>query len=475
MPDILSDAVAAAAGIAAALLLLRALPLATRIETVLSTMRKALTVIGSKRISEHWKERVVPAYSAKIFLASLDVALRIALVLLAFVAGFAVAHLPVTGDAAVSAGRLLHWQPQIIAFALAMGYWLLWPRSRPESPDSYSKTEQALHELALGNPATLRLAFQADCLLPTPEEASRPVYVAGLARSGTTILLEALHVSGCFASLTYRHMPFVTAPRLWSAISYSLRRDMSQRERAHGDGILVDADSPEALEEVFWLMACGPDYVKQLGLSPHGVDTATLHDYRRFVANVVKADRQSRGRYLAKGNNNLLRLDALLQAFPDATVIVPFREPQAHAISLLRQHRRFLEIHASDPFAARYMNWLGHFEFGSHFKPFLFKDIAPPSDEELGDIDFWRRYWHGVYRHVLEHYALDDRIVLFDYDHFTREPAAVLARLTSRLALPPGALDAFATGIAPPAQGDVRSALPADIETVYGHLQQRAL
>ena len=48
---------------------------------------------------------------------------------------------------------------------------------------------------------------------------NKHVFVSGLARSGTTILLNALYESDEFASLSYKDMPFVLAPNLWSKLS----------------------------------------------------------------------------------------------------------------------------------------------------------------------------------------------------------------------------------------------------------------
>ena len=65
----------------------------------------------------------------------------------------------------------------------------------------------------------------------------------------------------------------------------------------------------------------------------------------------------------------MARIGFLLATWPDATIIVPVREPVQHAASLLRQHGRFLEIHARDRFARDYMRGIGHFDFGANLLP----------------------------------------------------------------------------------------------------------
>ena len=99
------------------------------------------------------------------------------------------------------------------------------------------------------------------------------VFITGLARSGTTILLNSLYKSNSFASLTYLDMPFVLAPNLWSKIS-SKKIFIDVKERAHEDGIKLSIESPEAFEEVFW---------KTFSES----DPETIFKFRNYLNNII--------------------------------------------------------------------------------------------------------------------------------------------------------------------------------------------
>lgn len=293
----------------------------------------------------------------------------------------------------------------------------------------YGRLDKLLHQLALGPRFMRRVAFDMDSVIaPRPEPAKAPTYVVGLARSGTTILLEALYATNEFVTLTYRNMPFVMAPTLWGKLSASHQRQGALAERAHGDRLKVGFDSPEAFEEVFWLTVTGGEFIQKSGLKPHTVDDEDIEDYRRYVHNVVAAATGPGRRYLAKNNNNLLRLRSLRRAFPDARIVVPFRNPYDQAKSLLQQHRRFCETHESDPFARSYMRWLGHFEFGLNMKPFLVggeERTLNPSGFDT--IDGWIEYWAYVYEYVLNEHAGD--VLLFDYDAFCADPDRSFERL----------------------------------------------
>lgn len=441
------DILAASAGILVAGTALGALPFSDGLNELLAIIRKSVSVAASRRISDHWKEKAVPIYSRRIFTGGLKLAFMIVLVVAAFMVTFIIVYTIFTLSFDAAARRIIHWQPQLIACLVGIAWWSTQRHRERETRGTYSRMEQALHELTVGNPGVTRLAFTIECALTKPVEPDpQPVYVAGLARSGTTVLLNALASTHDFTSMSYRNMPFVTAPRLWTNLSRPFARDSVKRERAHGDGILVDANSPEAFEEVFWLMRCGSDYVKQLGLHPHSPSTTAITDYRRFVSNVLTSSEHHGPRYLSKNNNNLLRLGAITDAFPGATIIVPFRHPVDHADSLLRQHLQFLDIHADDRFSERYMNWLGHFEFGANFKPFLFDDSAVPRcAEDLTTREYWLRYWTSVYQHIITDYS--DTVILFDYDRFLDNPATELALLETRLNIERDKLASFAPRI----------------------------
>ena len=77
------------------------------------------------------------------------------------------------------------------------------------------------------------------------------VFISGLARSGTTIVMRRFYETNYFRSLTYRDMPFVLMPKIWRKVIGPFQQQGISRERAHGDGIKVTVDSPEAFEEVF--------------------------------------------------------------------------------------------------------------------------------------------------------------------------------------------------------------------------------
>lgn len=287
-----------------------------------------------------------------------------------------------------------------------------------DNASRYSMGERLLHMFAVASPKFQKMAAQVDDvvfrLLNRETENHAPIFVTSLARGGTTAVLNAFGDLPFIATHTYRDMPFITAPYLWGRLSRILVRNVVRSERAHGDGLEIDLDSPEAFEEVYWKLYWSEKYHERSIAIWHANDvkteaTARLQASFRKIAYV-------RGRpaahYLSKNNANIARLRLIRHAFPDAHIVVPVRRPAPHAASLLRQHRRFLALQSNDDFIRRYMRDIGHFEFGLLHTPFAFDDFdrtvySPDSP------DYWLGYWIAAFREV--HANLDHcHIVLQD-------------------------------------------------------------
>jgi len=476
------QALACLPGVVVFVELFRALPMMDNLNHLKTTTQKVMGVVRSSKTSDHWKEKILPHYAGVILAASL----RNVLYLLIMAAGFALAFCLVgmwfLGGFASAAAMLLEPSVQIITALLGTAYAVARVKLTPAQGADYHLGSKLLHHLALDSRLLRKAAFDLDCSMSAarklPPPPGPPVFITGLARAGTTILLEAIYASGRFATLTYRDMPFITAPNFWKSVSSGQRRHAQAKERAHKDRLLVNYDSPEAFEEIFWMTFDQGSYVKENCLVPHKVPREVLLNYRRYVANIIAKDSKDAPlRYLAKNNNNLLRISALKRAFPEAVILVPFRNPLDHAKSLMAQHQRFVKTHQDDPFSLKYMNWLGHHEFGANLKPFrVGNDALPPCPEELADFSYWVRYWSCVYDYVLNQHTAE--IVLFDYDLFCRKPAACLEELAPLLRLDKEQLEPFFSKIKSSTRHDHPTVAPevlARANEVHVELRQRAM
>lgn len=275
------------------------------------------------------------------------------------------------------------------------------------SQSKYSWMDRFLHRLALGNRSIAEVSFDIDQRAikePNGQTDDQHVFVSGLARSGTTILMRRLYATGQFCSLTYRDMPFILAPNSFQFLKKDSGKAASPTVRAHGDGILVNMDSPESLDEVFWRIFDGGTYIGDTTLLRHIPERELLKKFSDYLKAILYADVSQRGRYLSKNNNNLLRLPELAAHFPNSQILVPFRSPEAHASSLLRQHQNFTRSQREDPFIQNYMTWLVHHEFGLDHRPFNFACDESGDDATIDpfSVDYWIQQWTGTYRWLEE-------------------------------------------------------------------------
>ncbi len=284
----------------------------------------------------------------------------------------------------------------------------------------YSKIDRLLHHLALKHPFVGELIFDLEKTIfsESRDKIQRAIYVTGLARAGTTALMRSLYATGQFASLTYNDMPFVLAPNLWAKISSTNKKQRVMQERAHGDGIQVDFDAPEAFEEVFWKLHCGSSYIDGEALRPHSIDPETIRQLLIYQGLVCK--RHGRTRYLAKNNNHILRLASVAAQTKETTYyLVAFRHPIAQARSLLGQHIRFKE---AEKFTQKYMTWLAHHEFGATHKPFQF-NVNAPAVGAPDEFDYWLQRWVDAYAYLLLLLEQQDsNLIPVSYERLCTEP-----------------------------------------------------
>jgi hypothetical protein len=268
------------------------------------------------------------------------------------------------------------------------------------------------------------------------------IFICGLARAGTTILMRTIYGTGEFASLTYRDMPFVMMPNLWNKVSGLGKKHINESERAHGDGIKVNYDSPEALEEVFWRTHTGSTYINPDRLSRYDVETEIIELFKEYVQLINL--RYEKKRYLSKNNNNILRINSILRAYSDSFIVIPFRDPVAQSASLLRQHIKFSELHKLDEFSHKYMNWLVHHEFGIDHRKFDFSTGLPEvvySDSLT--LDYWLQQWLNVYKNLINNHSDQDRVYFVCYEDLCSEQTGkiVWEQLSSKLNIDTSASD----------------------------------
>jgi hypothetical protein len=241
-----------------------------------------------------------------------------------------------------------------------------------------------------------------------------PLYVCGLARSGSTLLHEVVSSHPGVATHRMKDYPMLFTPYWWRRATANLRPP-PPRERAHRDGVMITTESPDALEEMLWMAffpRCHDPSVCGV-LGPGDRHPAFEAFYDAHLRKLLLAERATR--YAAKANYHVARLGYLARLYPDARFIIPVRAPAGHIASLLRQHRWFSEGQRKHPRALTYFRQSGHFEFGLDRRPMHLGDGARvrqiqqawAAGEEVRGLAM---HWDMVYGYLARLLAADARV-----------------------------------------------------------------
>jgi hypothetical protein len=279
----------------------------------------------------------------------------------------------------------------------------------------------------LGNLETRALADKI-----RPIRIRQPIYVAGLARAGSTLLLEVLAQHRETTTHQYQDYPPVYTPYWWNwFLGFMPQGDAQPVERAHQDRIRITPKSPEAMEEILW-MTFFPT-LHDPGASNVLDERTHQPAFEAFYRDHIRKLLLVRGgsRYLATANYNVTRLEYLLKLFPDARFVVPIREPVHHVASLQKQHRLFCRGETQNPRALEHMRRVGHFEFGLDRRPINIGD----ADQAAAIARLWdqgeearglARQWHAIYAHLADRLeanaALRDAVQVIPYEELCQRP-----------------------------------------------------
>jgi hypothetical protein len=189
-------------------------------------------------------------------------------------------------------------------------------------------------------------------------------------------------------------MPFIMAINFCSKIF--TKSNYKKKERFHQDGIFYDLKSPEALDEVFF-------------------STFSNNEIKQELINFISLIliNKNKKRYLSKNNLNFKRIELLQEILIDSIFLIPFREPLQHAYSLLNQHNHFIKLQNQDDFIRRYMNYLGHNEFGKNHKSWN----IPRNYKNFIDLNYWLEQWLLFYQHVFEKYKQNKNCYFICYEN----------------------------------------------------------
>ena len=282
---------------------------------------------------------------------------------------------------------------------------------------NYSFLDQLLNEQFLGNNALSNFLYQRILnknLSNKSTSNKKHVFITGLARSGSTAILNQFYDSNQFCSLLYKHMPFILSPKLANLTSNLINDVNQKKERLHNDGLFIDNNSPECLDEIFWIKSTKNYYDDDL-LEPEKIDIKFLRGYEYLLTSYSKL--QNNKRLIIKNNNNHVRIKFLSNYFGYCNFLIIFRDPISHAYSLMKSHKRFCKLQEEDLYILNYMNLIGHREFGKGFRKFIYKNSSNKNEYSPDSINYWLKQWIECYEWILKNQLYKkDNIQLVCYE-----------------------------------------------------------
>ena len=264
---------------------------------------------------------------------------------------------------------------------------------------NYSGIQKFLHDLVLSKKFINKSLFELEKIIYLKNidiKNQSHIFISGLPRSGTTSLLNFIYSSDHYASLTYKNMPFILSPNFSKLFN---KKNISKKERLHGDGISYDINSPEALDEIFFNN--DEEFIK--------------NELVNYIQLILLSE--SKEKYLSKNNLNFKRIDLINSILPNSIFLIPIRDPLQHTYSLLNQHLNFSQLQQGNDFIRRYMNYLGHNEFGLNHKPWN----NPINFKDLNNINYWLEQWFLFYQDILKNYQSYDNCFFIIYEELTNQ------------------------------------------------------
>jgi len=274
----------------------------------------------------------------------------------------------------------------------------------------------------------------------------RPIYIIGLARAGTTIILEMLNKHPFLASHKYKHilMPFL--PHAFGQFTELSRFFTKPIERVHKDGIFVTRESPEAIEEKFWQHFFNNNHNEETSNIMSGAISNPKFEqfYRNHIRKLLINQKSTR--YLAKNNYHITRLEYLLRIFPDSKFLLIIRNPVNHIASLIKQTRLFIKLEKENPLLIDWHKITGHSEFGHNQLCIntgdneLIHKIRRLWKNEKSYIKGWAYYWSSIYDYVMNLLKANKKIkesaLVVSYEDLCENSAETIDKILEHTELP---------------------------------------
>ncbi len=247
-------------------------------------------------------------------------------------------------------------------------------------------------------------------------EVDRPIYVTGLARAGSTVTVEMIGKHPDVAYHKYMHAvnPFI--PHWIQRLSIVIPIFKKSVERVHKDTLMVNRDSPEAVEEPIWMRFF--DTIHNDRMSNIFDENTSNSEFERTYDLILRKlmYNQKSIRYIAKNNYNVSRLAYLHKLYPNLKIIMMVRHPINHIASMVKQDAILTELEILNKHLNHWIKIIGHREYGSAKicvnvdSTETIEKIRKLWENEETYVQGWALQWNMIYSYIAEFLKLNKHI-----------------------------------------------------------------
>lgn len=240
-----------------------------------------------------------------------------------------------------------------------------------------------------------------------------PIFILGLARSGTSILSHYLCQFDNYKTFTYKNLPYIQLPIFWNYLSRFYYSGKHKFTRIHDDDIVIDKNSPDSFEELFWQLNFKNYDKNKLSFLENIQDYSFENKYKKLILKLLYITKGSI--YFSKNNNSIFRVKLLMKIFKNSKFIICIRNPLEQCYSLERVHKLFIKEQSNNKDFSKIMSMLGHYEFGDTRLVPLTKNANIINNYWKNEQDYegYCYLWHDIYEYVYNNWD-PDRFILFD-------------------------------------------------------------
>ena len=237
--------------------------------------------------------------------------------------------------------------------------------------------------------------------------------------------------------------PFI--PHLVQQIAKVVPMFKKPVERVHKDGLMVNRDSPEAVEEPMWMRFF--DTIHNDKVSNIFDEQTSNPEFEKTYDLILRKlmYNQKSTRYVAKNNYNVSRLDYLHKLYPNLKIIMMIRNPINHIASLVKQDAVLTELEIENKRLLHWTKIIGHREFATAKicvnvdSTKTIEKIRKLWEKEETYVKGWAVQWNMIYSYVTglleRNKQLADRTLILRYEDLTDKSAESIDRIVEHLEL----------------------------------------